>query len=179
MAHSTHRTNPGRSGLHHRRAAGAAARRAAAAARASCSAKSPIDMGLINDEQLAQALAEQMGMQVGQPGRHRRSRPTCSRMVTEPMAQMYRIMPIELRRQHADGRHVRSAEPADSGRAADVPGLRHPRRGGHRAATMLKALERYYAASSESVESIVADMEDDAELAAAAAGDGNATARST
>ena len=33
-------------------------------------------------------------------------------MITEPMAQIYRIVPIEFRRQHADDRHVRPAEAA-------------------------------------------------------------------
>ena len=100
-------------------------------------------------------------------------------MVTEPMAQMYRIIPIELRRQHADRRHVRSAEPGDPGRAADLPGLRHSRRRGHRAGDDSRRSSATTATSTESVESIVDDMEDDEELAAAAAGDQRATGRST
>ena len=37
---------------------------------------------------------------------------------------------------------------------------------------MLKALDRYYAAGGESVETLIADMEQDADLAAAVAGRG-------
>src|SRR4051794_40604855 len=53
-------------------------------------------LGLINDEQLAQALAEQMGMQaitlseIAIP-------PDVLSYVTEPMAQLYRICPISFR----------------------------------------------------------------------------------
>ena len=53
--------------------------------------------------------------------------------VTEPMAQLYRIIPISFRDGHADDRHVRSAEHRRAGRAADVPGLRDSRGRGHRA----------------------------------------------
>ena len=53
-------------------------------------------MGLITDDQLAQALAEQMGMQavsladVVVP-------PQVLQYVTEPMAQLYRIIPLSFR----------------------------------------------------------------------------------
>ncbi len=88
--------------------------------------KVAIDMGLINDEQLAQALAEQLSLQS-----RRLSDITIKKdvlaMVTEPMAQMYRIIPIEFDGDTLTRRHVRPAEPERAGRAADVPGLQHPR----------------------------------------------------
>ena len=43
--------------------------------------------------------------------------------VTEPMAQLYRIVPVSFRDNTLDGRHVRSAEAVHPGRAADFPGL--------------------------------------------------------
>ena len=55
-----------------------------------------ISMGLVTDEQLAQALAEQMGMQVINladvviP-------PEVLSQITEPMAQLYRIIPISFK----------------------------------------------------------------------------------
>ena len=93
-----------------------------------------MSMGLITDEQLAQALAEQMGMQVIKlndvviP-------PEVLAHITEPMAQLYRIIPVEFQGQHADDRHVRSAEAVGHRRVAEFPGLRRPRGGGHREAT--------------------------------------------
>ena len=90
-----------------------------------------ISMGLVNDDQLAQALAEQLGMQVINLGDMVIPAEVLAH-VTEPMAQLYRIIPISFKRRHADGRHVRSAEAVDHRRAAQLPRLRHPARGGHR-----------------------------------------------
>ena len=56
-----------------------------------------IGLGMINDEQLAQALAEQMGMQVVSLG-DVVIPPDVLTHITEPMAQLYRIIPVELRR---------------------------------------------------------------------------------
>ena len=59
---------------------------------------------------------------------------TCSAMVTEPMAQMYRVIPIEF---DGDTLTVAMCDPqnlSDSGRAANVSGLQHPRRGDDRVA---------------------------------------------
>src|SRR5690606_24818069 len=54
------------------------------------------DMGLITDEQLALALAEQMGMQVVSLS-DLELEPEVLEQVTEPMAQLYRVIPIRLR----------------------------------------------------------------------------------
>jgi len=125
------------------------------------------DMGLINDDQLAQALAEQLHLRVVTVT-DLTIDPKVIAMVTEPMAQMYRIIPTEF-----DGNTLTVAmcDPQNLGVqdelrtflgfnirvvVATEPGI-------------LKALERYYGESTESVESIVTAMEEDAELAAAAA----------
>jgi type IV pilus assembly protein PilB len=125
------------------------------------------DMGLINDDQLAQALAEQLHLRVVTVT-DLTIDPKVIAMVTEPMAQMYRIIPTEF-----DGSTLTVAmcDPQNLGVqdelrtflgfnirvvVATEPGI-------------LKALERYYGDSTESVESIVTAMEEDADLAAAAA----------
>ena len=52
-----------------------------------------VSMGLITDDQLAQGLAEQMGMQVINLG-DTSITPEVLAMITEPMAQLYRIIPL-------------------------------------------------------------------------------------
>ncbi|MBI3838194.1 MAG: pilus assembly protein PilB, partial [Planctomycetia bacterium] len=54
------------------------------------------NQGLVNDEQLAQALAEQWGMQVIHLS-DTMIPPNVLSLVTEAMAQMYRIVPISFR----------------------------------------------------------------------------------
>ena len=125
------------------------------------------DLGLINDDQLAQALAEQLHLRVVTVT-DLTIDPKVIDMVTEPMAQMYRIIPTEF-----DGSTLTVAmcDPQNLGVqdelrtflgynirvvVATEPGV-------------MSALERYYGENTESVESIVNALEDDAELAAAAA----------
>src|SRR5688572_13216270 len=125
------------------------------------------DMGLINDEQLAQALAEQLHLRVVTVT-DLTIDPKVIDMVTEPMAQMYRIIPTEF-----DGNTLTVAmcDPQNLGVQDElrtflgynirVVVATEP--------AMLQCLERYYGENNESVESIVTAMEEDAELAAAAA----------
>jgi type IV pilus assembly protein PilB len=126
-----------------------------------------MDMGLINDDQLAQALAEQL---------HLRTvtltdltiDPKVLEMVTEPMAQMYRIVPTEF-----DGNTLTVAM-CDPQNLSVQDELRTFLGYNIRVVVatepaMLASLERYYGENTESVESIVTAMEEDAELAAAAA----------
>src|SRR5947209_20289343 len=56
--------------------------------------KVAIDMGLINEEQLIQALAEQLSLQTTSVSEITIKKEVLA-MVTAPMAQMYRIVPIE------------------------------------------------------------------------------------
>src|SRR5882757_2130473 len=130
--------------------------------------KVAIDMGLVNEEQLAQALGEQLSLQVTTVSEVHISKDVLT-MVTAPMAQMYRIVPIEF-----DGEtltvamcdpqnlHVQDELRTFLGFYIKVVVATEP--------AMNSALERYYGESTESVESIVSDLEDDADLAAAAAG---------
>jgi len=123
-------------------------------------------MGLITDEQLAQALAEQMSMQVVNLSEVTIP-PDVLDYVSEPMAQLYKIIPLSFRN---DTLTVAMAEPQklsilDELRnflGYDVRGVVATER------DVGAALDRYYAASSESVETLVGEMEDDQDLAAAA-----------
>ncbi len=121
-----------------------------------------MSMGLITDEQLAQALGEQMGMEVI----------TLSDMVipaevlgyiTEPMAQLYRIIPVSF---EDDTLTVAMCDPQ---KLSTIDELRsflgmniRPVVATER--EILKALDRYYAVGGESVETLIAGMEQDEEL---------------
>ena len=82
------------------------------------------------------------------------------------MAQLYRVVPIKFERRRADRRHLRSSEPDDPRRTADVPGLRN-RDGGRDRTRRLQTIARHYDSESESVEKLVAELADDDELKAA------------
>ena len=126
-----------------------------------------MDLGLINDEQLAQALGEQMSLRTVAVA-DLTIEPDVLQMVTEPMAQMYRIIPTEF-----DGNTLTIAmcDPQNLGVQDElrtflgydirVVVATEP--------SMIAALDRYYGENTESVESIVSDLEDDDELAAAVA----------
>jgi type IV pilus assembly protein PilB len=125
-----------------------------------------ISMGVINDDQLAQALAEQMGMQVVSVA-DTDIQPDVLSMITEPMAQLYRIVPLRF-----DGETLTIAM-CDPQKLQILDELRTFLGHNIRAAVctekdMMKALERYYTSGGESVESIIHDMEDDVDLNAAA-----------
>jgi type IV pilus assembly protein PilB len=130
--------------------------------------KVAVDMGLINDDQLAQALAEQMSLQTVSVTDLTIDKDVLA-MVTTPMAQMYRIVPVEF---DGDTLTVAMCDPQNLsvqdelrtflGYSIRVVVTTEP--------GMMSALERYYGESNESVESIVMALEDDQELAAAAAG---------
>jgi type IV pilus assembly protein PilB len=88
-------------------------------------------------------------------------------MVTEPMAQLYRVVPINFE----DG--VLTIAMCDPQKLSVVDELRSFLGVNVRAVVstekdVLKALSRYYAAGGESVEGLIADMEQDVDLAAAA-----------
>src|SRR3990172_1073936 len=122
--------------------------------------------GLLNEEQLAQALAEQWGMQVI----HLADTvvpPNVLALVTETMAQMYRIVPIAFRDGTltialCDPQNLTIQDELRTFLGYEIRAVVATER------DVLSALDRYYAASGESVESLVSDMETDAELAAAA-----------
>ena len=123
-----------------------------------------ISMGLITDDQLAQALAEQMSMQVinladvAIP-------PEVLNYVTEPMAQLYRIVPVSFKDNTltiamCDPQKLSIIDELRSFLGYDIRAVVSTEK------DVLKALDRYYAASGESVETLIAGMEDDEDLAA-------------
>ena len=129
--------------------------------------------GLINEEQLSQALAEQWGMQVI----HLADTvipPNVLNLVTETMANMYRIVPISFRDNTltialCDPQNLAIQDELRTFLGYEIRAVVATER------EILKALDRYYAASGESVESLVHDMDSDKALAAAAkavSGDG-------
>ncbi len=126
-----------------------------------------MDLGLITDEQLAQALGEQMSLRTVALA-DLTIEPKVLEMVTETMAQMYRIVPTEF---DGDTLTVAMCDPQNLGVQDElrtflgynirVVVTTEP--------SMIASLDRYYGESTESVESIVSDLEDDADLAAAVA----------
>jgi type IV pilus assembly protein PilB len=122
--------------------------------------------GLLTEEQLAQALAEQWGMQVV----HLADiviGPNVLGLVTETMAQMYRIIPIAFRDGTltialCDPQNLSIQDELRTFLGYEIRAVVATER------DVLKALDRYYAASGESVESLVHDLDSDEELAAAA-----------
>jgi type IV pilus assembly protein PilB len=127
-----------------------------------------IDMGLVNDEQLAQALAEQLSLHTVSLGDVQITNDVLA-LVTAPMAQMYRIVPIEF---DGDMLTVATCDPQNLHVQDELRTFLgfNIRVVVATEAAMTSALERYYGESTESVESIVSALEEDKELAAAAAG---------
>ncbi len=126
-----------------------------------------ISIGLINDEQLAQALAEQMGLQVVTLG-DMVIQPEVLNHITEPMAQLYRIVPLAFRD------NTLTVAMCDPQKLSVIDELRSFLGYDIRAVVttdkeVTKALERYYGGGSESVETLIADIENDPSLQAAAA----------
>jgi len=124
-----------------------------------------ISLGLITDDQLAQALAEQMGMQVVSLG-EAVIPPEVLTKITEPMAQLYRIIPLKLEDNTltiamCDPQKLSIIDELRSFLGHDIKAMVCTEK------EMLKALERFYAAGGESVETLIANMEQDASLAAA------------
>jgi type IV pilus assembly protein PilB len=124
-----------------------------------------MSMGFLNDDQLAQGLAEQMGMQVVSlsdvviP-------PEVLTHITEPMAQLYRIIPLSFAENTltiamCDPQKLSIIDELRSFLGFDIKAMVATEK------ELLKALDRYYSAGGESVETLIADMEQDNELAAA------------
>ena len=123
-----------------------------------------IGMGLMTDEQLVQGLAEQMGMQVISLA-ELVVPPNVLAMITEPMAQLYRVVPVSfedntLTIAMCDPQKLSVLDELRSFLGYDVRAVVATEK------DVLKALERYYAAGGESVETLIADMEQDVDLAA-------------
>ena len=124
------------------------------------------EMGLITDEQIAVALAEQMGMQVVNLGDTVIPRQVLQE-VTDTMAQMYRVVPLKL---EDNVLTVATCEPQNISIQDELRTfLGKDIRVVVAAQTEVqKALDRFYAASGESVESIINELDNDVDLKKAA-----------
>jgi type IV pilus assembly protein PilB len=121
-----------------------------------------ISMSMVTEEQLAEALAEQWSTTVAQLA-DRPLRGEVLEIVSEPMAQLYRIVPLEL---EGNRLTIASAEPqkiqvADELRVLLGYDIRvcvstEPE--------IQKAIEKYYSSATDTVESIVDKLEGDKEL---------------
>ena len=125
-----------------------------------------ISLDMITDDQLAQALAEQMGLQVISLSDVVVA-PEVLAHLTEPMAQLYRIIPVSFKD------NTLTIAMCDPQKLSVIDELRsflgyEVRPVVATEKEIVKALERYYAGEGESVESLIADLESDEELAAAA-----------
>ncbi len=126
-----------------------------------------MDMGLITDEQLAQGLGEQMSLKTVTLG-DLTIKPEVLALVTEPMAQMYRIIPTEfddttLTVAMCDPQNLAVQDELRTFLGFNINVVVATE------SAVLAALDRYYGENTESVESIVSDLEGDEELAKAVA----------
>ena len=125
------------------------------------------DMALITDEQLAQALAEQMHMQVVSLGEIELDRDLIS-ILTDSMAQLYRVVPVmkedrSLTLATCDPQNLAIQDELRNFLGYDIRLV---------VATegdIKRALGKYYASESDSIESILTELEDDDELKTAVA----------
>jgi type IV pilus assembly protein PilB len=129
-----------------------------------------VSLGFYSDDQLGEALAEQWGTTFVSLY-DREISPEVLSLISEPMAQLYRVIPLSL-----DGNQltIASAEPQKIQVADELRTLL-----GYdihvcvaTEAEIEKAIEKHYSSESDSVESLVDDLEQDDELAAAAAAAG-------
>ena len=129
-----------------------------------------VSLGFYTDEQLGEALAEQWGTTF--VTLYDRAIPSeVVRLVSEPMAQLYRVVPLEL---SGNRLTVASADPQKIQIADELRTLL-----GYdihvcvaTEAEITKTIEKLFMSENESVESLVSDLEGDTELAAAAAAAG-------
>ena len=122
------------------------------------------EMALITDDQLAQALAEQMNMQVISLADAKLSEELVA-MVTETMAQLYRVIPVAFEHEVLT---VATAEPEKLTVEDELRTFL-----GHEIRSVVctnreiqDALDRYYASSEDSLESIIGELEDNDDLKA-------------
>lgn len=124
------------------------------------------EMGLVTDDQIALALAEQMSLQTVKLGEIETT-PETLELITEAMAELYRVIPVQLEDNvltlaTCDPQNLAIQDELRTFLGYDIRLLVTTER------EVTKAIEKHYATSSETVESIVNSLEDDDELEAAA-----------
>ncbi|PNY35180.1 pilus assembly protein PilB [Rhodopirellula baltica] len=123
------------------------------------------DMQLITEEQLVQALAEQMGMQTISLEEIQLA-PELTEKITETMAQLYRVVPIRfegntLTVATCDPQNLSVQDELRTFLGYDIEVLVSTER------DINQTIGRYYDSESESVEKLVAELAEDEELKAA------------
>jgi type IV pilus assembly protein PilB len=127
--------------------------------------KMALKANLVSDEQLAEALGAQMRMPVVSLGELQIA-PEVLTNLTDAMAQLYRVIPIQLKD------NVLTVAMCDPQKLSILDELRsflgfEIRTVVASEKDVLKALDKYYSGGGESVETLIADMEHDSNLAAA------------
>jgi len=126
-----------------------------------------LSLGFFSEDQLGEALAEQWGTTFVTLY-DRAIPPEVQKLISEPMAQLYRVIPLSLENNRltvatSEPQKIQIADELRTFLGYDIVNC---------VATepeIQKAIDKYYSADTESVESIVESMEADSELAIAAA----------
>ena len=126
-----------------------------------------MSLGFFSEDQLGEALAEQWNTTFVTLY-DRTIAPEVLKLVSEPMAQLYRVIPIELSGNRltvatAEPQKIQIADELRTFLGFDIQNVVATEQ------EIQKAIDKYYSAENESVESIVESLENDAELAAQAA----------
>jgi type IV pilus assembly protein PilB len=125
-----------------------------------------LELGVITDEQLCQALAEQMNMQVVNLEEVELAREVIA-SINDTMAQMYRVIPVLLEGNRltlatCDPQNLSIQDELRNFLGFEIRLVVATER------DVMRALARYYASDTESIESLLADLDSDDELKAAA-----------
>jgi len=129
-----------------------------------------LSLGFFSEDQLGEALAEQWNTTFVTLY-DRTIAPEVLKLVSEPMAQLYRVIPLELSGERltvatAEPQKIQVADELRTFLGYDIHNCVATE------AEIQKAIEKYYSADNESVESLVESLEADTDLAAAAAAAG-------
>ena len=127
-----------------------------------------LSLGFFSEDQLGEALAEQWNTTFVTLY-DRTIPPEVLKLVSEPMAQLYRVIPVELSGNRltvatAEPQKIQIADELRTFLGFDIHNVVATEQ------EIQKAIEKFYSAENESVESIVESLENDKELAAQAAG---------
>ena len=126
-----------------------------------------VSLGFFSEDQLGEALAEQWGTTFVTLY-DRAIPPDVQKLISEPMAQLYRVIPLSLEDNRltvatSEPQKIQIADELRTFLGYDIVNCVATE------AEIQKAIDKYYSADTESVESIVESMEADSELALAAA----------
>ncbi len=120
------------------------------------------EMGLVSDEQVAQALAEQMGLQTVDLTEIKLPQETMA-LVSDAMAQLYRVIPLQLANNTltvatCDPQNLQIVDELRTFLGYDIEMVVSTEH------QVQQLLDKYYSSDTESVESIIRDLENDEDL---------------